>query len=229
MGFGTLFFGYFLLLNIAYYTVTDLIAALIMAMGLYKLADVNRQFKGAFYVSLGFALIGLFELIVEIYSIFFPLASDSAVFSYLAIPRYTVIALLTLFILKGISEVSEEVSLPALARRARITMPFALVIYGLSAVLEIPIFTTEKMLYAIAVISAALIFATFVIAIVNLITIYSAYMRICMPEDKDNDPLDKPSKFGFVNKYREHNREKQREYAEYKLDKLKKKNSKKKK
>ena len=53
-------------------------------------------------------------------------------------------------------------------------------------------------------------------------------MKICMPEDKDNEVEDKPSRFGFVNKYHEHTAEKQREYAEYKLEKLKKKNSKKK-
>ena len=54
-------------------------------------------------------------------------------------------------------------------------------------------------------------------------------MKICMPEDVDNDVPDKPSRFEFVNKHREHTLQKQREYAEYKLEKFKKKNSKKKK
>ena len=59
MGFGTLFFGYFLLLNIAYNTFTDLIAALIMAMGLNKLSTVNHPFKNGFIASVIFAVIGL--------------------------------------------------------------------------------------------------------------------------------------------------------------------------
>ena len=63
----------------------------------------------------------------------------------------------------------------------------------------------------------------------KLVTIYRAYMKICMPEDVDNDVSDKPSKFEFINKHREHTMQKQREYAEYKLEKLKKKNSNKKK
>lgn len=229
MGFGTLFFGYFLLLNIAYYTVTDLIAALIMAMGLYKLSSVNRHFEGGFYVSLAFAGIGLFELGVQLYSMFFPLSNEGIILSYAAIPRYAIIAVLTLFILNGIESVATEVELPALAKRAHISMPFALVIYGLSAVFEIPLSASGNLLKAFAVISTILLISAFVTVIINLRTIYSAYMRICMPEDKDNDVPDKPSKFGFVNKYREHSEQKQKEYAEYKLEKLKKKNSKKKK
>lgn len=229
MGFGILFFGYFLLLNIAYYTVTDLIAALIMAMGLYKLSGANKHFKGGFYVSLSFALIGLFELSVQLYSMFSPLSSEGVILSYAAIPRYTVIAVLTLFILLGIENVANEVGLPALAKRARISMPFALLVYGLSAVFETPLLASGNMLKTIAVISLVLVFSAFITVIVNLVTIYSAYMRICMPEDRNNDVSDKPSKFGFVNKYREHTEQKQREYAEYKLEKLKKKNSKKKK
>ena len=54
-------------------------------------------------------------------------------------------------------------------------------------------------------------------------------MKICMPEDVDNNIADKPSRFEFINKHREHTLQKQREYAEYKLEKLNKKKSKKKK
>ena len=54
-------------------------------------------------------------------------------------------------------------------------------------------------------------------------------MKICMPDDKDNEVANTPSRFEFVNKYREHTAEKQKEYAEYKLNKLKEKNQKKKK
>ena len=68
MGFGTLFIGYFLLLNVTYYTFTDIIAALVMAMGLYKLSSVNRQFKGAFFSSIALAAIGLVELVCQVYT-----------------------------------------------------------------------------------------------------------------------------------------------------------------
>ena len=45
-------------------------------------------------------------------------------------------------------------------------------------------------------------------------------MKICMPDDKDNEVANTPSRFEFVNKYREHTAEKQKEYAEYKLSKM---------
>ena len=71
MGFGTLFFGYFLLLNITYYSFTDLIAALIAAMGLYKLSSVNRPFKNGFYASVIFGFIGYMVLQILLIIILF--------------------------------------------------------------------------------------------------------------------------------------------------------------
>jgi hypothetical protein len=43
-----------------------------------------------------------------------------------------------------------------------------------------------------------------------------------MPEDK-KEYVPRPSRFGFVNRFRAHEDEKRREYAEYKLEKKKKK------
>ena len=53
-------------------------------------------------------------------------------------------------------------------------------------------------------------------------------MRICMPGEKTyTEP--RKSKFEFVNKFREHEAEKQKEYAEYKLSKMANQSKKKKK
>jgi hypothetical protein len=53
-------------------------------------------------------------------------------------------------------------------------------------------------------------------------------MKICMP-DELTEKEDKKSRLGFVNKFKEHEEEKRREYAEYKLEQLRKKNQKKRK
>ena len=230
MGFGTLFIGYFLLLNVTFYLYTDLIATLVMALGLYKLSTVNRPFKWAFYTSIAFAIIGAFELVVQFISTFGIDADALTVYS--AIPRELIISTLSVFILMGIAEVSEEVGLSSLRRRARITIPFVPVIYMLYATLEFPMLQKVIEGKVLAVLSFITLLLTFTLVIVNLVTIYTAYMRICMPEEKDMDAPAKPSKFGFVNKYREHNERKSREYAEYKLNKMienNKKNAKKKK
>ena len=62
MGFGTLFIGYFLLLNLTYYRFTDLIAALLMLLAFYKLREINRHFRVAIISSGLFAAIGAIEL-----------------------------------------------------------------------------------------------------------------------------------------------------------------------
>ncbi len=228
MGFGILFFGYFLLLNLTYSSFTDLIAALIMALALNKLSEINRPFKNGFFASLVFALLGLIELVLAVITMFAPTVKIDSILSYIMIPRYFVIAVLTLFILLGIEAVSKEVGLTELAKKARFTMPFVLAVYGISAILDVP-FKSPAVIKVFTVISFITIISTFIIIAVNLVTIYRAYAKICMPEDKDNDCEDKPSRFGFVNKYREHNEEKQREYAQYRYEKTVKKMSKKKK
>ena len=231
MGFGTLFFGYFLLLNITYYTITDLIASLIMAMGLYKLSGINTPFKNGFYTCFGFSIIGIAELVLQIIAIFDPLFDVAAVISYVAIPRYFIIAIITAFILSGISEVADEVGLKELPKRARRSIPFSLGVYAFSAVLEISELDSIKFLTlkAIAVMAVIVLFATLAVVAVNLVTIYKAYAKICMPEDVDNSAPDKPSRFGFVNQYRARRAKKQIEYAEYQLEKFEKKINKKKK
>jgi hypothetical protein len=108
-------------------------------------------------------------------------------------------------------------------------LPIVLAIYAIAAVLEVPLVLSAVGVKILATASAITLLAIFSVVVINLVTIYRAYMKICMPEDVDNDVPDKPSRFEFVNKHREHTLQKQREYAEYKLEKFKKKNSKKKK
>lgn len=228
MGFGTLFFGYFLLLNVTYNSFTDLISALIMATALYKLSSVNKPFKNAFFASFLFAAVGLFELVIAFISMFAPTVDTASFSEYLFVPRYFVICLLTLLILWGIESVAREVGLPALANRAKTAVYFTLPIYTIAAALEVPVITTLIGAKIFVVVGSLTLISTFVIVLINLVTVYRAYMRICMPEDRDNDITDEPSKFEFVNKYREHTQKKQVEYAEYKLEKMKNKSSKKK-
>ena len=130
--------------------------------------------------------------------------------------------------LMGIENVADEVGLGALAKRSRLSMPFALIVYALLTILEVPSIQGGIDVKIFTIMSAITLIGVFSVVCINLVTIYSAYMKICMPDDVDNSPIDKSSRFGFVNKYREHTEQKQREYVEYKLEKLKKKNSKKK-
>ena len=67
MGFGTLFVGYFFILNFPYCAYTDALAALLMLYGLYKLSGINENFKRATYFTAVFALFGIAELFLELF------------------------------------------------------------------------------------------------------------------------------------------------------------------
>ena len=183
MGFGTLFIGYFLILNIAYYAYTDLIASLIMLFATYKLGSIGRDFKKGFYSLLPFAFISAFELFLELSSVFSPKPDDEVLLGVIGILRFALIATVSFFILTGIKKLAVEVELPLLRDKARSTRVSVLIAYSFALILEIPMLNkliTTKALAALALIS--LVF-TFVVTISALSAIYSAYMRICMPED----------------------------------------------
>lgn len=222
MGFGTLFIGYFLLLNVTYYSYTDLICALIMALGLYKLSTVNRYFKYTLYTALAFAAVGATEFVREVILTFSPAANLSL--EFLPILRSGVLCALTVCMLLGIREVATEVDLPTLAARAkRMTIPTAL-IYLTTIILDTPSLFASAKPIAVAVFFVLVLIATLFLIINNLITIYSAYMRICMPSELTEN---KQSRFEFVNKFRKYEEEKSAEYAKYRQEKLKNKAKKK--
>lgn len=228
MGFGTLFIGYFLLLNLTYFAYTDLISALIMLMGLYKLSTVNKPFKYAFYVASVFAVFGTGELVISFIKIFYPLFKEGAVLSYVTPLRYLIIGALTVYTMIGVRDVASEVRLNALKAKAGTYVYVSAVTFAFAAILDLPVldFIERKIL---AVLSITVLLTLFIIIVIELTIIYKAYMKICMPSDLASDGQPKKSKYQFVNKFREHEAEKQREYAEYKFNKMVSKSNKKKK
>lgn len=226
MGFGILFIGYFLLLNLTYYGYTDLIAALVMLMAFYKLSSFNRHFKTAIIPTLLFALVAMVELAEALLS---TLGMNMGfIIEYTAASRYLLIGVLTVFMLMGIREIAKEVGASITESRARYSTPFTYVLFALGAIFEFPSMGNLIPSQPLAIIALILLLSIFLLMITVLITVYSAYMHICMPEDIDNDAPDKASRFGFVNKFKEHENERNREYAEYKINKSINKNDRKK-
>ena len=226
MGFGSLFIGYFLLLNVVMPGFTNILAACIMMLGLYKLSVLNKPFKLAFFICVGFAVFSLADFVVSVLFMFLPTISNATVQNYFSVLRLFACCILTVAILAGIQDVSNEVELEKIPKRSRVLMYATFAVYMLYMLLSVPELTVfmdkslEKVLYSIA------IFALFGMIIVNLYTIYTCYARICMPGDEKRKEQ-KPSRFGFVNEYRRHKAEKEQEYAEYRLEKFKAKQHKK--
>ena len=214
MGFGTLFIGYFFLINVTpYYTYTDVICASVMLLALYKLSRVNKSFFGGMVSTAVFTLLSLAELALLFIGTFISIEQTFITEYLLVALRYTVIFVITVFILRGIYEVATEVDAAPLATRAKASLPLAAV-FLLDAAFEMP-FAADVIGSFVVYIYFAL-FVSLIIYIANvLIVIYKAYMQICMPEDLE--PKDKKSKFGFMNRYWEHIEEKSKKYAEYKM------------
>ena len=224
MGFGILFIGYFLLLNFAYCSFSDAIAAMLIAYALHKLSKINDAFKYAFFVSIAFIALGIFELGVAAYDMFIPLNNGSIAIIVPALLRNLIIAFLSFLMLVGINDVATEVGLLEIALKAKLRGYLTVGIFALHILLEsqnLVKFIADKVLVSLY---AFAILAMLVVIIMNLASIYSCYMRICMPSDVKMD--EKPSKLGFINEFKRHEEEKSREFAEYKLQKMQSKNKK---
>ncbi len=222
MGFGILFIGYFLLLNFAYFSFTDAIAGVIMLYGLYKLSFVNREFKTAAFISGGFTLLGIFELTAELLRMFSVIQESELLGSISAIIRVTVMGALTVYILLGIQSVAKEVGLSELEEKAGKLFILTFPVCGVRLSLEILGLFSLSQVMPLIILSVFSIVLSFTLTVLILIRIYSCYMRICMPADRDIDDK-KKERGGFLGALEKHREEKEKEYADYRFEKYKKK------
>ena len=218
MGFGTLFIGYFLLLNLTYFGFTDVIAASVMLLGLYKLSPVNKYFKAAAISSAVFLVYSLGELGISAYELFFRPIGSAALVSAMSILRCLIVGTLTVIILKAIEDVAREVDVDNLPKKAARMAIITAITYSLWILLEAPLSFIDS--YVLAVLSLITILITIALIIINLTVIYTCYMKICMPGDEDRSK-DKPSRFAFVNEYRARKAEREAEDAKRRAEELK--------
>lgn len=200
MGFGILLIGYFFLINITYFTLTDLLSAVLMLLALSSLSRFNKPLKWAFITDGIFTIVALSEFAFEVLSMF-SLANTAPLLSICMPVRYITLGVFNVFLLLGIRSLALEVGLEKLANKCTLSLSLPTLTYLLSALLEAkPLFSA--MPPALTQYMALLVLIlTLVSVIVVLLRIHNAYMRICMPEDVDMEV--KPSRFAFVNRFRE--------------------------
>ncbi len=226
MGFGTLFIGYVLTLAVAYYSYTDAICGIVVLMGLNKLSGVGRGFRYGMIAAGVFTLLGVLELGIGVWDMFGTPPGGDTLYSVIATARYVILSVLGVFILTGMKDVAAEVGLKELSWRCDKLRYAVIFVYLMSIFLEASALGSFIDTRVLVTLSVTVIIATLIVNIAVLIQIYRCYMKICMPSERDM--AEKKSKIGFVEKFRRHEEEKQREYAEYRLEKLKKKKDKKK-
>ena len=199
------------MLNITYFQFTDVVSALIMLLGLYKLASVSPGFKRPMYAALGFAVLAAAELVFGIIMLFSP-ASLAAAVAYVGMLRSFVLAIFTVLLLLSCQEICEKLEVKKIPERCRVLRGFAIGIYGANILLQTPLLTSVLPVIASAFLYLAVIIGVIILIIMNLAVIYGCYMSICLPEDLEGKPQ-KPSRFAFVNEYRRRQDEKRAEEA----------------
>ena len=224
MGFGTLFIGYFLILNLTYYGFTDVIAASVMLLGLYKLSTINKHFRYSAITTVAFLACSVIEFGIAAYEMFFKEIESTALISSIDAIRYLLIGILTVFMLIGICELAKEVGIDSIAKKSKRFIYLSAIIFGLWIILELPFTFIDP--YTLILAYLFNIIATLAVVVINLTIIYSCYMKICMPGDEDVIK-DKPSRFEFVNQYRARKAERAAEENAKRIAELKKKQEKK--
>ena len=211
MGFGVLFIGYFLLLNVTNYTLTDLICGAVMALALSKLASVNKGFRLSMIAALIFTAVGAVEFVSEALIMLNVIGTPlSFVFPVRTVSAFA----LSCLILRGIIEVSEEVELTKTARMARRAIPFLCLNSLINLFLGIPLFYAPLPTVVTAGIFTANLLLSLVLTAYVLIIIYTCYANIGMQNSQKA-----PKREGFFEKLEKRQTERNLEYMEYKKSK----------
>lgn len=217
MGFGLLFIGSFLLLNISYFGYTDAIAAVLCALAMQKLARWNTPFRICFILTDVFLVFSLAELSAVALPLFAVEVPETLIGAFGAARALLIGGVCVLFAL-GLYRLCLEVDLGKLANSALGFLPAAGASALLRAVFEWPGLFDGASVKDSALIGTAVLLVSLAVQVWFLILIYRAYANICMPEDVEMKT--KPSKIGVLNKIDEHFEKKGRELAEYKQNRF---------
>ena len=212
MGFGLLLAGYFLLLDVAYFLITDIIAAALIALALSKLSYLNRGFKTALATSFVFLAFSLVEFGFGAYDMLFSPIENPALISGIAIVKHVILCTLSLTAFEGMREVSEEVGLASHAKKCRAVAYLALPVYVLAIIAETPSLFSWMSTYVATIIGVASMLTTLVYLIFALTAIFGCYAKICMPEEKKTTSTSKQKKENtesFADAYRRQREERE--------------------
>ena len=217
MGFGLLLAGYFLLLDVAYFLITDIIAAALIALALSKLSYLNRGFKTALVTSFVFLAFSIVEFGFGAYDMLFSPIKNPALISGIAIVKDVILCIMSLTAFEGMREVSAEVGLASHAKKCRTVAYFALPIYVLAIIAETPSLFSWTSTYVATIIGVTSMLATLAYLIIALTAIFGCYAKICMPEEKNTTSTNKQKKKNtesFADAYRRQREEREAAKAE---------------
>ncbi len=198
MGFGTLFIGTLLTMNLAAHGYTDFLAYFLILYGLYGLRAYNRKFKSAFGVSVLLFAVGLAELtfsLLELLEVY----QNNSLLQELFILNQIVLYVTTVLILLGVAELAIETDIPSLRVRAFRNQIFAFIYHGCMVFLNISTGSAGVTAVQQTMLFPVMLFG-FAYLILQAKVIFSCYMWICPEEDADMPT--RPSRISLFNKWR---------------------------
>ena len=206
MGFGLLFIGYFIatLMSIHIYgSYVSLVGYGIVFIASTKLSKYNNSFRlleiGAILMFLVYGLISAADIGSFLYD---EMLISTKIFgdSFIDIMGKVEMAVSFMFVsamLFAIRSIAKETEVPKIVYSSSRNFVFLVVFYVLYLIGYLPFAFTAEYVAAFGGFVTAL---NFVIIVLNLVMIFSCYMRIC--DENDVDMAQRPSRFAFVNKYR---------------------------
>ena len=198
MGFGPLFVGTVLTLNIVAHEYTDFFAYLLMLLGLLHLKEYGTKFKSACISLFPLLAVGATSFVLSFLD-FLEIYSSAWLSSKVSIANHALLCLVTLLILRAVSALAVETELPSLRVRAIRNGVFAGIYHGCMIFLNVATTSVTLTKIQLYMLLPVMLFGL-VYLFLECKLIYSCYMWICPEEDVDMHAT--PSRFSFVNRFR---------------------------
>lgn len=185
MGFGYVFLGCLLTVNVTYHNFTDIFAVALMLLGLSTLAPYAKGFSLAFKTGLPLLGVSLVGFLLAVFSLF-----GFITFPVWLSPTLSAVGFVCKFFFfwlffMGVDEVAKETDIPKLrahAMRSRFLTP---IFCFAGLLLEIGVFQTQTVFlkyYLLGYLLFGIIYA-----LLNSKTVYECYMLICFEGDENMD------------------------------------------
>ena len=205
MGFGYLFVGTVLTVNVVAHGFTDLIAYILLLMGMMTLKDYGTRLKSAYYAAWPLLAVGAIELFVtgadfleiDLAALIGFGTTNESLSRDAGLLNQIALLVFTFLLLRGLRTLAQETDSPSLEVRAFRNQIFAVLYHVPMAFLNIP-FTAKPLIAAQNYMFYPFLLFGFIYLILQAKLIFSYYMWIC-PED-DVEMERRPSRIPFLNK-----------------------------
>lgn len=198
MGFGTLFVGTVLTVNIAAHGYTDLIAYLLFLLALLRLREYNRKFQAALYSVLPLLFAGIWEFGLNVADLL-DIYRNEQFLQEAYLLNQVALYFTTALILRGIGALAIDTDVPTIRVRAFRNQILAFIYHGCMVFLSL---STKS--NAVANVQQTMLLPVLLYGFIYLILqaklIFSCYMWICPEEDAAMNS--KTSRFAFLNRLR---------------------------